>query len=172
MPSELPAALQLGSLQLRQALASDADFLRALYRDVRSDELALTGWPPEAIDAFCQSQFDFQRQHYRSYYPQALHYLVERDDQSVGRLIVDDSADELRVVDISLLAAQRGQGLGSVLLRWLCNRADAQQRPMALSVESQNRARHLYERLGFVQLPGDGLYLTMRRAPTKTEPAE
>ncbi|TDS76262.1 GNAT family N-acetyltransferase [Comamonas sp. JUb58] len=172
MPSELPAALQLGSLQLRQSLASDADFLRALYRDVRSDELAVTGWPPEAIDAFCQSQFEFQRQHYRSYYPEALHYLVERDGQSIGRLIVDGSADALRVVDISLLAAQRGQGLGSVLLRWLCECADAQQQPMALSVEPQNRARHLYVRLGFVQLPGDGLYLTMRREPNKTEPTE
>ncbi|MFC3216933.1 hypothetical protein [Comamonas sp. JC664] len=37
--------------------------------------------------------------------------------------------------------------LGSVLLRWLCNHADAQQRPMALSVEPQNRARNLYGRL-------------------------
>lgn len=172
MPSELPAALQLGSLQLRQSLASDADFLRALYRDVRSDELAVTGWPPEAIDAFCQSQFGFQRQHYRSYYPQALHYLVERDGQPIGRLIVDDSADALRVVDISLTAAQRSQGLGSLLLQSLCDRADAQQRPMALSVEPQNRARHLYLRLGFVQLPSDGLYWTMRREPAKTEPAE
>jgi GNAT superfamily N-acetyltransferase len=172
MPSELPAAMQLGSLQLRQAQASDTAFLRALYRDVRNDELAVTGWPSEAIDAFCQSQFDFQRQHYRNYYPQALHYMVEREGQPIGRLIVDDSADALRVVDISLLAAQRGQGLGGVLLGWLCDRANVQRQPLALSVEPQNRARHLYLRLGFVQLPGDGLYLTMRRAPTKTEPAE
>lgn len=172
MPSELPAALLLGRLQLRQSLASDADFLRALYRDVRSDELAATGWPSEAIDAFCQSQFDFQRQHYRSYYPQALHYLVERDGQSVGRLIVDDSTDALRVIDISLMATLRGQGLGSSLLRCLCDRADAQQKPMALSVEPQNRARHLYARLGFVQLPGDGLYLNMRREPSNMESAE
>lgn len=172
MPSELPAALQLGSLQLRQSLASDADFLRALFRDVRSDELAVTGWPQEAIDAFCQSQFDFQRQHYRSYYPEALHYLVERDGQPIGRLIVDDSADALWVVDISLLAAQRGQGLGSLLLQWLCDRADAQRQPLALSVEPQNRARHLYGRLGFVLLPGDGLYLNMRRAPSNMESAE
>lgn len=172
MPSELPAALQLGRLQLRQAQASDTAFLRALYRDVRSDELAVTGWPSEAIDAFCQSQFDFQSQHYRSYYPQALHYLVERDGLPVGRLIVDDSTDDLRVVDISMLAAQRGQGLGSLLLRWLCERADAQQQPLALSVEPQNRARHLYTRLGFVQLPGDGLYLSMRRAPTSMGSSE
>lgn len=172
MPSELPAALQLGCLQLRQSLASDADFLRALYRDVRSDEMAVTGWPPEAIDAFCQSQFDFQSQHYRSYYPEALHYLVERDGQPIGRLIVDDGPDELRIVDISLLAAQRGQGLGSVLLRWLCDRADAQRQPLALSVEPHNRARHLYGRLGFVLLPGDGLYLNMRREPSNMESAE
>ena len=166
MPSELPAALLLGRLQLRQSLASDADFLRALYRDVRSDEMAVTGWPLDAIDAFCQSQFDFQSQHYRSYYAEAVHYLVERDGQPIGRLIVDDSVDALRVVDVSLLAAQRGQGLGSVLLRWLCDRADAQRQPLALSVEPQNRARNLYMRLGFVQLPGDGLYLNMRREPS------
>ncbi|GAB2814480.1 hypothetical protein GCM10027276_14130 [Comamonas piscis] len=172
MPSELPAALLLGRLQLRQSLASDADFLRVLYRDVRSDELAVTGWPPEANDAFCQSQFDFQLQHYRSYYPEALHYLVERDGQPIGRLIVDDSVVALRVVDISLLAAQRGQGLGSVLLLWLCERADAQRQPLALTVEPQNRARNLYIRLGFVQLPGDGLYLNMRREPSNMESAE
>ena len=168
MPSELPAALRLGSLQLRQAQASDTDFLRALYRNVRSDELAVTGWPPEAMDAFCQSQFDFQSQHYRSYYPEALHYLVEQGGLPVGRLIVDDSPDALRVVDISLMAAQRGQGLGSLLMHWLCERADAQRQPMALSVEPQNRARHLYRRLGFAQLPGEGLYLNMRREPAKT----
>lgn len=172
MHSELPAALQLSGLQLRQAQASDTAFLHALYRDVRSDELAVTGWPPEAIDAFCQSQFDFQSQHYRIYYPQAVHYLVEQGGLPVGRLIVDDSPDALRVVDISLMAAQRGQGIGSMLLQWLCDRADAQWQPLALSVEPQNRARHLYLRLGFVQLPSDGLYWTMCREPTKTEPAE
>lgn len=105
MPSELPVAMQLGSLQLRQVQASDTEFLRALYRDVRSDELAVTGWPHEAMDAFCQSQFDFQSQHYRSYYPQAVYYLVEQGGLPVGRLIVDDSTDALRVVDISLMAA-------------------------------------------------------------------
>ena len=172
MPSELPAALQLGSMQLRQSLASDADFLRALYRDVRSDELAVTGWPPEAIDAFCLTQFDFQHQHYRSYYPEAVHYLVERDGLPVGRVIVDDHPDALRVVDISLMATHRGQGLGRVLMQWLCDRADALRQPLALSVEPQNRARHLYGRLGFVQLPGDGLYLSMRRAATRMGASE
>lgn len=54
-------------------------------------------------------------------------------------------------------------------MQWLCERADAQQQPMALSVDPQNQARHWYASLGFVQLPNDGLYLNMRRPPPRME---
>lgn len=173
MPPELAPALNLGALHLRPVEAADYAFLRALYRDVRSQELSATGWPPEAISAFCDSQFDLQDRHYRAHYPHAHFYVVEKAGVSVGRIYVSDGPQTLGLMEVSLLSALRGQGLGTALLQWLVSVADASGKSMELHVEPHNPARLWYERWGFAALPelsgtAANLYLKMLRPATTT----
>ena len=57
-------------------------------------------------------------------------------------------------VTVALMPPYRGQGIGTALLRQLLADAGAAGYPaLSLSVQAQNPARRLYERLGFVRVP-------------------
>jgi ribosomal protein S18 acetylase RimI-like enzyme len=70
---------------------------------------------------------------------------------------------QLLVVDISLLPAARGSGLGTAIL-WDVLAGDT--RPVALHVQRTNKARRLYERLGFELVEEQAIYLRMIRRPS------
>ncbi|MEM1270660.1 MAG: GNAT family N-acetyltransferase [Bacteroidota bacterium] len=65
---------------------------------------------------------------------------------------VDDRTPEL---SIALLPDYRGAGLGTALLTHLIEQARTAHPALSLSVSETNRAKQLYERLGFVPLYRD-----------------
>lgn len=85
--------------------------------------------------------------------------------QAAGRLYVDRSGPGIHVIDVALLPAHRGSGLGTALLKDIVSEADATVRTLTLSVEGQNRVRSLYERLGFRAVEETGVYVRMERDP-------
>ena len=159
----VPDFANVNGLSLRPVSDADYPFLRALYREVRRDELSVTGAPQSTINAFCDSQFSLQDQHYRRHYPHALFYVIERATLPVGRIYVSNEPELLALMEVSILEAERNRGHGTALVHWLAAWADATQRLMRLYVEPNNPARHLYERHGFVAHEQEGVYLKMRR---------
>lgn len=128
----------------------DEPFLYAVYADSRREEVAAWGWPPAQQDAFLQMQFQFQRRSYAMQLPDADHRMIWHEDVPVGQILVDRSAEAIRLVDIAILQAFRGRGIGTELIRSLQAEALQAQRPLRLTVRKENPgARHLYERLGF-----------------------
>lgn len=141
--------------RLRPATPADEPWQLAIYAGTRADELALTGWPPAQCEAFVRQQHEAQQQHYRRHFPRSVCHLVVVDggsggapDTVAGRLWLDERADRLHILDIALLPAWRGQGLGTRCLQALA--AAAGERALGIQVELNNPARRLYERLGFV----------------------
>lgn len=143
---------------------ADGTFLRQLYRSVREPELAMTRWPESAREAFCNSQFDLQRRHYRAHFPHGHWGVIVWQGQDVGRLYLDLAPARWGLMDISLLPEWRGQGLGTRILDWFLNEADQAGVPCGLYVEQNNPARRLYERQGFVAEEEQGVYTRMSRA--------
>lgn len=152
-------------LQLRPMHAGDEDFLRRVYASSRAPEIALTGWDPATAEAFLRMQFDAQHRHYQQHFPQARYDIVECGGEPVGRLYVDRGSDEIRVIDIALLDAFRGQGIGTALLGELLAEAATTGRPIIMHVEENNPAFALYHRLGFRQIDIRGLYRLMEWRP-------
>lgn len=148
----------------RDARDDDLPFLHRLYADVRAAELAAVPWPEAARQAFLDSQFALQHRHYTTHYPSADYLLVEAAGQAVGRLYLHRGEHEVDVVDIALLAAARGHGIGTVLLRLVQRTAlRGGLGSVMLHVEQRNgAARRLYERLGFVVEADSGSHLRMR----------
>ena len=144
---------------LRPAQPADEPFLRALYASTRRDEMAPTGWPQAQIDAFLADQFALQSAHYAQHYADASFGIVERDGVPVGRLIVLDRQDEVRLVDVALVEEARGSGLGTRLVEGVLARAAG--RRVVLHVEVFNPALRLYERLGFRATEQVGAYWRM-----------
>jgi GNAT superfamily N-acetyltransferase len=157
---------ELPPYQLRPATDGDLAFMRAVYGSTREEELAVTGWSREQKDAFLDHQFGAQTQYYREQRPGAVWQIIVIDGHDAGRLVVDRRASEHRIVDIALLPAFRGRGVGGDILRGLQRGAGSGGCLLSIHVERNNPARSLYERLGFLPAgePGE-VYQLMEWRP-------
>ena len=144
---------------LRPARPEDEDFLAAVYGSTRTEELALVPWSDEQRERFSRMQFAAQQHHYQTYFPSAIHQVILLGEEPIGRIYVNRGEREIRILDITLLPAYRGQGLGSRLILDLLAEAEAGNRSVTIHVESFNRSRGLFERLGFVPVKEEGAHL-------------
>jgi ribosomal protein S18 acetylase RimI-like enzyme len=155
----------------REACNDDLPFFRRLYADVRATELAAAGWPKPVRESFLDSQFTLQHRHYTTHYQPADYLVIEKAGKPIGRLYLHRDAHEANLIDIALLAAVRGRGIGSALLKHVQRAAlrDGLGSVM-LHVERRNvGARHLYERMGFVVEADIGSHLRMRWTTTAVD---
>jgi GNAT superfamily N-acetyltransferase len=148
---EAPARLVAAGLSLRPVVGADRPFLEHLYRLVRWDEFAPTGWPDATKTAFLAQQFDFQRRQYEQVYPGAEFHVIVHGPDPIGRIYVDRTGRDLGLIEISLLPEWRGRGIGAALLEQLQREVEAGLRDcVSLQVAPENPARRLYQRMGFV----------------------
>ena len=161
-----------GRVSLRPARTDDEDFLRRVYASTRTDELEVTGWDEATKESFLHQQFRAQHDHYVSNYEDAFYDVILVDGEPAGRLYVAHWPEEIRVMDISLLPAFRGRGIGGHLLTAVLEEASQSQKPVTIHVEHANRARALYDRLGFEEVDAGDVYVKMRWTPEGGTPLE
>ncbi len=150
------------SVTLRRARQDDLPLLRRVYASTRQEELAAVEWNDAQRAWFLDMQFDLQARTFAQAYPEADCQVVVCDGQPVGRLIVDRCSGAIRLVDIALLPEYRNAGIGARLLGQLLDEATDAGKPVVLHVARSNRARALYQRLGFVVSAWDDVYLEMQ----------
>jgi len=155
----------LESIILRPATDTDYDFMRRLYESARAEEMTRFPFDEAQKKVFLDQQFAAQFEHYGIHYPTCERNIVERNGEPIGRFWIDEWRDQIRIVDIALMAECRGSGIGSMLLHQVLDRADSAGKPVTIHVESFNPALRLYQRLGFEQVDTNGVYYLMRRAP-------
>ena len=143
------------------ASTEDDGFLARLFYDVRAPEFAPLGLPPASLDELLAMQFRAQRGGFAAEFPNACDHILRVGAEPVGRILVNETLEEIRLVDIALITSYRGQGLGEWLLRKLCQRAAGAGLPLRLSVRPGNPALRLYERLGFRRISSDGINIAM-----------
>lgn len=148
-------------LVARPRTPADTEFFAALYASTRATELAPLPWPDDAKRAFLRSQFEAQTRHYDLHYPDSEFLVLERGD-AIGRLILSWGERDLHVVDIALVPACCGLGLGTAVLRAAMAQAPGS---VSIHVERFNPALRLYRRLGFVHEEDTGVYYRMRWKP-------
>lgn len=146
---------------LKLATPDDQAFLAELYSDVRSVDFVPLGLPEAMLEQLLAMQFRAQQSGYAAQFPGAIDQILWDGTTRIGRMLVNDGESEIWLVDIAILSAYRGQGLGRHFLQELCSRAAAARLPLRLSVRFNNPAQRLYERLGFVRTGGDGMHVAM-----------
>jgi ribosomal protein S18 acetylase RimI-like enzyme len=160
------AAQQGGAVGRRPVAAGDEPFLLALYASTRAEELAQVEWAPGAQEAFLAQQFQAQQAHYQSHFPSGEHELILSGGEPVGRIYLERGAQKLHLLDIALLPAWRGRGIGQALMRELLEESDARGLPITLHVyRLDERVLRWYERLGFGVVGGSGMYYLLERRP-------
>jgi ribosomal protein S18 acetylase RimI-like enzyme len=158
---------ECAGFQCRSETPEDEVFLFELFCSNRQEELAPTGWDEGAKESFLKMQFRAMRQGYALQHPNGEFLVICRGEYRVGRIVVDRSGAEIRLVDIALRAEERGRGTGTCLMRELQQQANLAMKALRLQVYKGNGASRWYQRLGFVHVLDDGIYETLewRRAP-------
>lgn len=151
-----------GSVGLRPVLTEDREFLFQVYAASRSEELKLVDWDDIKKDQFLRMQFAAQDKYYREYYASAAFWIVLAEGRPCGRLYMDRWDAELRIMDIALLPDFRNRGIGTALLKQIMESGRMLCLPVTIHVEQFNPALRLYQRLGFLPVRENGVYLLMR----------
>jgi GNAT superfamily N-acetyltransferase len=157
------------ALALRPAGGNDYEFLARVYARTRADELARVPWPDEQKRTFLAQQFAAQSAHYVQHYGDASFDVILVDGEPAGRLIVARREAAILIVDISLLPEHRSRGIGTRLLRPILSDADRRGVKVTVHAERFNRALRLYQRLGFVPVADQGVYLRLERPPARAQ---
>lgn len=147
---------ELTRLDLRPETPNDTAFLFELYASTRREELDAFGWEPSIRHAFLAQQFAAMQGGYRQSFPAAEFSIVLLDGRPVGRLVVNRSEEEIRIVDAALFPAQRSRGVGTRLVQAVLEEAARANKPVRLRVLHGGRSAHLCERLGFRKIDSAG----------------
>lgn len=161
-------------LRLSLACDDDLDFFKCLYATTR-DELKALGLSAAQYAELMASQQQIQEHGLRMTYPDAQQWTILLEStqaEKIGRLILDFTNNDWRVVDIAILPEFRNQGWGTQLMRSLMSKASQTQASVSLGVMSFNQgARRLYDSLGFSLIRQDGIHAQMIwRSPALAEP--
>jgi ribosomal protein S18 acetylase RimI-like enzyme len=88
--------------------------------------------------------------------------ILVTDDTDAGWLHVIETRRDIHLGHLYLAPQQRNRGLGTKFLRWMGERAKRKDKNFTLEVLKNNRARGLYERLGFRIIEASPLKYTMQ----------
>ena len=149
-------------VRLRAVKAEDDEFILSVYASTRAEEMARAPWTAEQKEAFVKMQYTAQKQHYAAMYPRASHDIIYIDKTPVGRIYLDRGAEELHILDVTVLPQYRGRGAGEVVLRRLMEEAGASGKTVTIFVESFNPSLSLFARLGFQKEREEGYQFLMK----------
>lgn len=152
-------------ITLRPATDADHVFLRRVYASTRDEEMKLTGWSRDEIESFLDMQFEAQHSYYHKQFGGAEFLVIQKAGKPIGRLYVDRREEEIRIIDIALLPADRRNGIGGALLREIIAEAASAAKLVRIHVERDNPALNLYQRLGFQKVEDQGVYYLMEWRP-------
>lgn len=159
----LPRAGKLGvTTRLSRDDDEDLETLFQVYADSREDLDRAVWDSPAEKETFLRQQFMFQDVQYRAHYPNRQFLIIEHGGEAVGRLYLDETKRDIRVMDIAFFRLHRGKGWGGAIMRDILDYGTETIREVSIHVEKRNRALNLYRRLGFTYEPelglDDGMY--------------
>jgi ribosomal protein S18 acetylase RimI-like enzyme len=150
MATDFDKVFAQAGLDVRLSQADDNVFLEQVFRSTREDLLQLN-LPPSMLDMLLSQQYRAQQQSYQQQWPGARVWVIRALGVAVGKIMLAESAQAIRIIDIAFMPGERGKGRGRALLKLLQTAAAEHHLVLTLAVDNRNwRARKLYELLEFV----------------------
>jgi ribosomal protein S18 acetylase RimI-like enzyme len=84
--------------------------------------------------------------------------IVLLNNECIGRMILLQTREEIRLADLAILPQYRQRGIGTALIGQLQTESLMSNRPVRLHVARFDRASRLYQRLGFYKIDVEGPY--------------
>jgi len=134
----------------RNTHSEDKQFLYRVFVSSREEEFSLCDWPADKIEDLMRMQFDLQTAGYHSTFPNAQNLVIIFDGEPVGRVIINETATEIRMVDIAILTPFRRRGIGRTIVERLKITAERAGKPLRHRVFRQElNAVRFYFALGY-----------------------
>jgi len=140
--------------RLRPATPDDYDSLYTLFvRSMKEHVAATWGWD-EAL----------QREHFKSHFDPDKIQIIVVDKRDVGMLSTVSRPHEIFLASIQILPEFQRRGFGTRIIQKLLEQGRRHNLPVTLQVLKVNRARELYERLGFISTGQTETHVLMKSA--------
>ena len=142
-------------ISLRPIQDEDLMVLSKIYGSTREKELKqVADWNDEQKKAFVLQQFMAQHEYYQKNYTGAAFYVIQKNNDSIGRLYIHENFQEkgVRIIDIALLPQWQNRGIGSSILKDILAKASTLNRAVSIHVETFNPAMKLYKKLDFEKI--------------------
>jgi GNAT superfamily N-acetyltransferase len=150
------------TITLRHATPRDEPFLRELFEVNASAEFIAAGFPQSQYQPLVDLQYRGRAMTYSAQYPEAVSWIIcTESGEAVGRHLLERKASTLRSIDLAILPAWQGKGLGTFVLQCAQQLARSEGVSFHLRVAKGNRAIQLYRRLGFLVAAEDELSYEM-----------
>lgn len=147
-------------IQLRKVQQEDRDFLFQIFIESRP-ELTLLQQLPNA-ETVLFHQFEIDEQQTAINHPNAENYIILYKYEPIGRVTVDKSGRDYRLIWLGVQSVYRRQGIGTQLLQSLMKEASNANKVIRLQVAWFNtEARKIYTKLGFQLLEENQVYSIM-----------
>lgn len=147
--------LDLDGISLRPAVDDDyVSFWRIHRAAVREHVEATWGWDE-----------DWQMNRFRERWKLDGRDAIVAAGRSVGLLAVDDRPEAIHIDAIEIEPAHQGRGTGTAIVSAILADGRARGVPVRLQVLKVNRARRLYERLGFDVVAETDTHVEMQALP-------
>jgi ribosomal protein S18 acetylase RimI-like enzyme len=148
-------------LRMRIAQAEDESFLFNLFAESQ-DHLAALRSNEIVWRRLVELQYQGRQISYEARTPEAENLLLlDPQGSPLGRILVDRRPHRWRIVDLALMPAWRGRGIGTQVLREYQRQAATAGASLELQVTPLNPARRLYERMGFRAVSEDAQAVEM-----------
>lgn len=99
--------------------------------------------------------------------PLSEHHIVVFEGRPIGCLLVLRESDAVILSRIWIMPSSQQRGIGTRLVWEVCEQATREGLPVRLRVLKVNRARRLYERLGFETVSATPTHFVMERRSLK-----
>ncbi|AXA89811.1 GNAT family N-acetyltransferase [Massilia sp. YMA4] len=153
------------TIEMRPVEHADQRFLEQLYASTRSTDQRMDGCDARTEALLVALQFRARQAQLRAVYPYGDIAVIFERDRPIGSLYVNYGADEIRILDISLLPEYRNRGIGQGLLRSLQAQGVRMRVPVRLDLLLSSPAYRLFQRCGFVLRGANGLHNSLEWSP-------
>lgn len=142
--------------ELRPASSADFPFCWSLYRDSMEPlTIGLLQWNETG-----------QRQVIEQSLADGGTSIIVAGGSDIGWLQIKETGEEIYLGQLYVMPSMQNRGIGTAVVRLLCESASGNNKMLTLEVMKNNRARSLYERLGFDVVSSSKYKLKLRWQPS------
>jgi GNAT superfamily N-acetyltransferase len=156
-------AMQIHSenIKLRTIIDDDLEILYRIFKESRQDLNQIVSLKER--EQILRNQFEIDTVQISSLYPKAENNLILYKDQPIGRVCIDRSDKNIRLIWIGLLQEYRGMGIGAFLLKSILLEAGNCGKGVSLQVSWFNSlAYRFYIKNGFKEVEDKGVCVEMK----------